>query len=392
VQQGRTNAARTVLQKAATRTNAPPEYLVGLVELLARFHHQKLFTEEENRSDTLRLLDAAAAGKSENPLIVQRIADLYLLHSQPEKAEPIYAGLLEKHPSIPGLRERLANIYIRTDQNDKAARLLEEIRREKPTDPTTYFFLGSIAYENKDYDKAAENYSTALRLNPDFEPLYYDLAGVHLARQQPAEALALLERARRKFKTNFTLEFYAGIAQGMMEDWKQALAHFNSAEIIARSSEPQRLNHIYYYQLGSAYERSGDLSQAVAALKKALELQPNYSDALNYLGYMWADRGENLEEARTMIERAVQIEPDNAAFLDSLAWVLYKLKKPEEALAPMEKAVKLTEEPDQTLLDHLGDILADLNRLDEAREAYRGALAVKPDEKIQEKLDRLLAR
>lgn len=392
IQQGRTNEARAILEKAASRTNASPEFLVGLVELFGRFHHQKIFSEVENKRDTLRLLDAAARQESENPLVMQRIADLYLLHSEPEKAEPLYARLLERYPAIPGLRERLANIYIRTDKNEKAAKLLEEIRRENPTDPSTYFFLGSLAYEAKDYEKAAEHYATALRLNPEFEPLYHDLAGVHLARQQPAEALALLEKAKRKFKLNFTVEFYSGIAHGMMEDWPKALAHLSSAELIAKSSEPQRLNHIYYYQLGSAYERSGDIPEAVKALRRALELQPNYADALNYLGYMWADRGENLEEARSMIERAVQSEPDNAAFLDSLAWVLYKLKLPKEALVQMQKAIALSEKPDATLLDHLGDIFADLQNLEEAASAYRRAVALKPDEKIQEKLDRLLAR
>lgn len=392
MQQGRTNEARAVLQRAAGRTNASPEFLVGLVELLGRFQHQKLFGEEEVKRDSVRLLDAAAAQETENPLIMQRIADLYLLQSEPAKAEPIYAKLLERYPAIPGLRERLANIYIRTDKNEKAAKLLEEIRRSNPTDPTTYFFLGSIAYEAKEYDKAAEHYATALRLNPEFEPLYYDLAGVHLARQQPAEALALLEKARRKFKLNFTMEFYSGIAQGMMENWTQALAHLSSAELIAKSSEPQRLNHIYYYQVGSAYERSGNIPEAVKALRRALELQPGYADALNYLGYMWAERGENLDEARSMIEQAVQIEPDNAAFLDSLAWVLFKLEMPKEALAPMQKAIQLSEKPDPTLLDHLGDILAELQKMEEAKNAYQRALAIKPDEKIQEKLDRLLAR
>jgi tetratricopeptide (TPR) repeat protein len=392
LQLGETNKARAVLRRAATREKASPEFLVGLVDLIGRFNRQQLFTDEETKEHTLQLLDAAGAQEIENPLIIQRIADLYLLNSLPEKAEPLYARLHERFPNIPGIRERLANIYIRTDKNDKAAQLLEEIRRENPTDPSTYFFLGSIAYEAKEYDKAADHYGTALKLNPEFEPIYYDLAGVHLARSEPAEALALLEQARRKFKLNFTIEFYSGIALGMMENWPEALARLSSAELIAKTSEPQRLTHLYYYQLGSAYERSGNITEAVKALRRALELSPNYADALNYLGYTWADRGENLDEALSMIERAIQIEPDNAAFLDSLAWVLYKLKRPNDALAPMQKAIALSEEPDATLLDHLGDIWAELKKVEEAEAAYRRALAVKPDEKIQEKLDLLLTR
>ncbi|HEV8542199.1 MAG TPA: tetratricopeptide repeat protein, partial [Verrucomicrobiae bacterium] len=237
---GQTNEAVAILEQAASRTNASPEFLLGLIDLLGRYNRQQLFSEQETKSKTLHLLELAAAQRSENPLIVQRIADLYLLHGEPTKAEPLYAELLKRYPNIPGLRERLANIYIRTDKNEQAAKLLEDMRRENPTDPSTYFFLGSIAYEAKQYDKAAENYETALKLNPDFEPLYYDLAGVQIARQEPSEALALLEKARGKFKLNFTLEFYTGIALSMMDKWNDALSHLTSAELIAKTSEPNR--------------------------------------------------------------------------------------------------------------------------------------------------------
>jgi tetratricopeptide (TPR) repeat protein len=317
---------------------------------------------------------------------------LYLLHGKSDKAEPIYLQLLKRFPNIPGLRERLANIYIRLDRNDEAEKLLQEISRDNPTDPTTHFFLGSLAYEAKQYDKAAEHYETALKLDPGMEPVYYDLAGVHIARQQPAEALALLEKARGRFKLTFVLEFYSGIAQGMMKNWAEALKRMTSAELVAKTSEPNRLTHVFYYQLGSAHEQSGNIEEAVKNLRKALELSPDYADALNYLGYMWADRGENLDEARSMIERAVKAEPDNAAFLDSLAWVLFKLKRNEEALEWMNKAIAHTEEPDPTLYDHLGDIHAELKQIDKAREAYAKALAVKPDEKIQQKLEKLTTR
>lgn len=392
LQAGRTNDAKAVLLQAASRTNASPEFLIGTADILARYHRQSLFTDDQNRAQTLALLDAAAAQKPENPLVLQRIADLYMLHSEPTRAEPIYVQLMNRFPGIPGLRERLANIYIRLDRNAEAEKLLQEISRENPTDPTTYFFLGALAYEAKDYEKAAEHYQTALKLNPDFEPLYYDLAGVHIARQQPAEVLTLLQQARSKFKLTFVLEFYSGIANGMMENWTEALSRLTSAEVLARTSEPNRLNHLFYYQLGSVHERSGNIPDAVTSLKKALELSPDYADALNYLGYMWAERGENLDEAHSMIEKAVKAEPDNEAFLDSLAWVLFKLNRTEEALTWMEKAIAHTEEPDPTLYDHLGDIYFALDKLDLARDAYTKALAVKPDDKIKAKLEKLTTR
>jgi Flp pilus assembly protein TadD len=68
------------------------------------------------------------------------------------------------------------------------------------------------------------------------------------------------------------------------------------------------------------------------------------------------------------------------------------LKRNEEALDYMNKAIAHSERPDQTLYDHLGDIHVELKQLDQAREAYAKALAVKPDDKIQRKLDSLNSR
>jgi len=105
------------------------------------------------------------------------------------------------------------------------------------------------------------------------------------------------------------------------------------------------------------------------------------------LGYMWAERGENLQLAHDMIQQAVKAEPENPAYLDSLGWVLFQLKRPAEALTWLEKAIKLLPEPDATVLDHLGDVLAALGKRDEASEAWRKSLEIEPTEAVRKKLE-----
>ncbi|MFO1512142.1 MAG: tetratricopeptide repeat protein [Verrucomicrobiota bacterium] len=58
-----------------------------------------------------------------------------------------------------------------------------------------------------------------------------------------------------------------------------------------------------------------DRVEAEKYFEKSIALSPTNSEALNYLGYMWAEKGEKLEQARELIERALKLEPDNAAFL-----------------------------------------------------------------------------
>jgi tetratricopeptide (TPR) repeat protein len=178
----------------------------------------------------------------------------------------------------------------------------------------------------------------------------------------------------------------SGIASSMLKDYTNAVRFFTAAEVIARATDPRRLNHIFYFQAGAAHERRGDFPQAEIYFKKTLELSPDYTPALNYLGYMWAERGEKLDEAKVLIEKALKSDPKNGAYLDSLAWVLFRQNQPKPALELLLQAVDLMDEPDPTLYDHLGDVYSALGEKEKAREAWQKSISIEPNEKVKQKL------
>jgi tetratricopeptide (TPR) repeat protein len=224
-------------------------------------------------------------------------------------------------------------------------------------------------------------------LGPDYEPAYYDLALAQISLDKPDEALATLEKARKKFQQSFPMELWTGLAYTRQKNYAAALRHFTAAEVIAKATDPSRLNEEFYFQLGAAYERIGDLSTAEQYFEKCLRLAPNSAEAQNYLGYMWAEHGLKLDKALELIEKAVKAEPKNAAYLDSLAWVLFKLNQPKEALKYELKAIELSTEPDATVYDHLGDIYASLGQPDKAGEAWKKSLTLEPNEQVRKKME-----
>ena len=80
-----------------------------------------------------------------------------------------------------------------------------------------------------------------------------------------------------------------------------------------------------FYDRGVALERSGQWERAEADLQHALELKPDQPLVLNYLGYSWIDRGENLEKGLKMIEKAVELRPEDGYIIDSLGWAHYRM-------------------------------------------------------------------
>jgi Tfp pilus assembly protein PilF len=119
----------------------------------------------------------------------------------------------------------------------------------------------------------------------------------------------------------------------------------------------------------------------------SLELEPTSAEALNYSGYMYAEKGTNLTVAREMIEKALAIEPDNGAFLDSLGWVFFKMGKHQEALKYIQRAVENSKEPDATLMEHLGDVYHELKDESKARDAWRKAMSLEASDQLRKKLD-----
>ncbi|MCU0291975.1 MAG: tetratricopeptide repeat protein [Thermoanaerobaculaceae bacterium] len=142
------------------------------------------------------------------------------------------------------------------------------------------------------------------------------------------------------------------------------------------------------FDLASALERAGQWDRAVEEFRKLLAGEPEDAAVLNYLGYMFADRNQNLDEARTMLLKAVEQDPTSGAFLDSLGWVYFRLGDLDLAEKYLVQAVGL-EAFDATLHEHLGDLWTARKQPARAAEAYRRALGLELEEAGQkERLER----
>jgi tetratricopeptide (TPR) repeat protein len=390
LQAGKSAEALKLLDAAATQTKVDADFLVGVVDLYVNYTLQFPTQREAVRPRAVAVLDRAAALNSDSPQLRLKCADDYSILGESDKATPLYQGLANDFDDMPmvrdAIRAKLVDIYLRANDNKRAMEILQDIIRDDPSNAQAYFYLGGIAYDDDRWADAADNLQKAILFNPGFEQAYYDLASSEIALDKPEDALRTLDKARQ-FPPKFVADYLRGIAQMRLKSYAEAIASFTSAEVMGQANESNRLTGTFYFQFGAACERNGEYDQAGKYFKKCLELTPDFSEGLNYLGYMWADQGTNLDQARELIGRALKNEPTNSAYLDSMGWVLYKLKQPEPALDFVLKAVQLSPEADETLFDHLGDIYAALHQMDKAREAWRKSIAVQPDPAVQKKLD-----
>lgn len=173
------------------------------------------------------------------------------------------------------------------------------------------------------------------------------------------------------------------------QDFEAAARAYSGA--IDRLPEAAPRHWSLFYARGIAYERSKQWARAEADFLKALELQPEQPDVLNYLAYSWVEQGINQDRALRMLERAVQLRPNSGHIIDSLGWALFKLGRFEDAVPLLERAVELMPE-DPVLLDHLGDAYWRVGRIAEARFQWERSLRNKPEPDLRIEVERKLER
>jgi len=251
-----------------------------------------------------------------------------------------------------------------------------------------YFLLGSLLEEEGNTDGAAAAYN-AVPIDSPLRPLA-DARRIDVFQAGGRRELAekLTRNMLQKTPDDIGLLVGLGDLLQQREAFEESLAYYDRA--IAGIEKPKQSDWYVYFARALSYESLGNWPQTESNLQKALVISPNQPGVLNYLGYSWIDRGENIAEAKTMIESAAAARPDSGAITDSLGWVYYLTGDYAAAVVTLEKAVRL-EPNDVTINDHLGDAYWRVGRTIEARFQWRHALdsGAEGDERavIQQKLD-----
>ena len=354
--------AETVQNVAAG--GAAPETWLRCAEAYAGF-----LARRGEKDKALAILDQAdqfSPGKVEIAALRARI-------KKGEKIEPLIAG-----PSD-GASEILLDLATALNRGggEPFVRLyLEYALALRPDSDAVLVQLAAVAEQLKDGQKAIDFY----RRVPDASPLkeLADLQlGLNLADlDRHDEAIKHLKALLEKHPDDMRAYLALGGVYASKEDFRSAADLYDKA--VARLKEPKPADWNIFYQRGIAYERLKEWPKAEPNFRKALELNPDQPQVMNYLGYSWVDMNRNLKEGLAMIQKAVDLRPSDGYIVDSLGWAYYRLGRYDDAVREMERAVSLKPE-DPVLNDHLGDAYWRVGRKLEATFQWNHARDMKPD-------------
>lgn len=323
-----------------------------------------------------------------NPMVNRTLAELLQEQGQRAEAVELLTDLVrdidKANPAAADeLRLDIALIHARSQQWDEVVKLSAS-RAEVAEEPLRSIFVrlhvdGLVKLgRGKEALKVLDRY--AARGEPS-AALQVKRAEVLLELKREPQAHDLLQQ----IAADDGIENLVLVAQFYLfqhQDFARSIPLLERALAHDDDLSPEQLVELQFL-LGQAHERNGEPEKAEAFFLQVLDSQPDHSTTLNYLGYMWADQGENLEEALSLVQRAVALEPDNGAYVDSLGWALFRLGHFQDAQRHLERAAELVP-GDATILEHLGDVYVVLRRFDKAKQSYKRAVEVNDEENVDQ--------
>ena len=316
--------------------------------------------------DAITHLERAAAGSTvtADAELFFTLGRLYIRAGSPDKAVQSLTRVLSQNPNSARGRLALAQAYAAGKDLKSAIGTLEEIVEDEPR------VASALAQYQEDAGllmDAAASYTLALAVQPGNRDLKVRRIAVLLEAKEYGRAAGFAGEARKQHPNEAVFPRLQGRALFDAGDRSGGISVLESAV----KSFPK--DTATMFALADVYADAGRGMDAERMLRQVLAAEPANANALNYLGYMLAVRGEQLDEAIRLVRRALDTDPDNGAYLDSLGWAHFRkgdLDEAEKYLAAA--AAKMPENSE--VQDHLGDLLARRGRFSDAIAAWTRAL------------------
>ncbi|NVD37969.1 tetratricopeptide repeat protein [Ensifer sp. HO-A22] len=357
--------------------SAAPDTFMRAVEALARF--------EAREGNKQKALDTIAVGEN----MVNNYTPLEALRKNIETGIPQEQQVKNASQGAAAVLFSIGGALNRDGAEDIVSLYLQTARRLDPDSADILVMLAGIAENLKKPKEAIELYQSVPEASPMRRlselQLGLSLAGIGKVDEAKKHLKALIDVDPKNIRNYLAY----GSVLSDAKDYKEMGELYDRA-VDQIGPVPKRSDWTVFFQRGIAYERQKLWDKAEPSFRKALELNPDQPQVLNYLGYSWVDMNINLEEGLDMIRKAVELKPDDGYIVDSLGWAYFRMNRFDDAVVELEKAAELMA-GDPTINDHLGDAYWRVGRKLEAVFQWTQTLELKPEEaeipKIKAKIE-----
>lgn len=342
------------------------------------------YADQEKYGEAMRLYDSVLKQEPDNErALLGRVQTLMSMGEDQRALDELRRLQKEsKHPDR--LDTSVSKLLLRLGHTAEAKMLLEKHRQDRESMEARYL-LALIAYQDHDFKKALSYLRGISPRNDAYPEAVYLQVRILREMGENGQCVSLLMKNISDPELRQPL-FFALLSSLYQEQDKNIAA----MEVLNSGIRLYPTNEQILFEHALLLGKTGKPMEALQSMEKVLQLHPGNPEALNFIGYTWADQNINLDKALTYIQQAAAIKPDSGFIRDSLGWAYFRLGKKEKARDELLKALELEPE-DPDIHEHLGDVYLSLHMLDQAILSYKNALRYHHDpEKIrllQQKID-----
>lgn len=391
--QARYNAARLLQRIDPTRAIQHYEYIRKYLaeDYSALLNLAELYMNQRNYDGVIDVLRELLAIDTDDSDLYRLLSDAYQLAGRYDEAIKLLAEVEEHVVPDSAVEEFMVEEVSRTARGlgivevdsryGEYARTLAVIVTERvPKRWETAFYSGMIFYHLDDRPHADSLFHRALEHREAPARAWTDAASIYIEDGLGEHALRFLAPTAHRYRDDYRVLHLLGYA------YLTANMNDSAERYLKRSLAIEEQNGAAWGQLAELYGAQGKTAASENAYERAVEYDPEDPTILNNFAYFLAGRGRRLDYALTLIDRALQRESENEAFLDTKGWIYYKLADYKRALQYIQRSVDIGGASVE-VLEHLGDTQSALGNLPAAREAYKRALKLDPEnEGIRKKL------
>lgn len=298
----------------------------------------------------------------------------FLLLQNKEQEALAELNRLKVHAEEPGSVDlSMARLYARLEKYDLSIEILRNYL-DRNDAPEARYLLAVILAQSEKYEPALAELQLINSGAEEYEDAVIFQVRILRFLNRTEQAVEVLEKAIQAEESR-SPDMYVMLAAlyQLQEQADLGKSTFNRA----LSTFPN--NNELLYEYGLFLDTVGSIDEAMSVMQELIKRQPEHGEALNYVGYSWADKSIHLDKALLYIQRAVSLKPDSGYMLDSLGWVYYRMGRIDEARQALEEAIR-NRDDDPTIYDHLGDVYLELGRKKDAVEAYNKAVTLFEEE------------
>ena len=264
-----------------------------------------------------------------NPDLLDLLGKAHLANGQMDAALATYKQLTTALPRSAQARMQVAALQMVAGNITGAESTLKEVLSIQPDFPAAQLALAEV-YVRKGWHELATMVASRMQRNHPNASAGYQLEGdILMARQQPAKALALYQRA---FLFTRNAELTIKISHALRQAGQPAQAHARLAQWLREHPDDVRV------QLFRASTLMGEQqhAQAAAQLEQVIAKHPRQVAALNNLALVY----QRMKDGRALkvAEQAHALAPDQAGVTDTLGWILVEQGDNARGLALLKDA------------------------------------------------------